>query len=78
MIVKFFMSWGPYKPVGFLDVKDINGTQFYVAYPNETQREFPLVVFMHGSTGQWEMYSDNLLGWASQGFVVVKNTLFYF
>jgi hypothetical protein len=32
---------------------------------------FPLLVFMHGSTAQWEMYSDNLQRIAAHGFVVV-------
>ena len=34
-------------------------------------QQFPLVVFMHGSTGQIEMYQENLHTWASHGFVVV-------
>jgi dienelactone hydrolase len=29
------------------------------------------MTFMHGSTGQWEMYNDNLNHFSSHGFVVV-------
>lgn len=32
---------------------------------------FPLVIFMHGSTGQIEMYTKILEGYASHGFVVI-------
>jgi len=36
-----------------------------------TQVKYPVVVFMHGSTGAIEMYWDNLQVWASHGFVVL-------
>merc|ERR1711998_400992 len=32
---------------------------------------FPLVPYMHGSTGQWEFYSENLMHVASHGFIIV-------
>lgn len=44
-----------------------------VIHPQRTAKvtSFPLVVFMHGSTGQIEMYYDNLVNYASHGFIVV-------
>lgn len=45
---------------------------YYGALPsNGTGGPYPLVVFMHGSTGQWEMYEENMLHYATHGFVVV-------
>jgi len=39
--------------------------------PSTGADKFPLFVFMHGSTGQVEMYEENLANYASHGFVVV-------
>jgi len=49
-----------------------------IIYPNDTtSAPYPAVAFMHGSTGQIEMYEKNLINYASHGFVVafpyVKN-----
>jgi poly(3-hydroxybutyrate) depolymerase len=46
------------------------GHPMYVLVPSE-QRAFPLVVFMHGSTGQFGMYADNLRTVCTHGFIVV-------
>ena len=49
-----------------------NGTMIYTLVPTgKSSAKFPLVAFMHGSTGQWEMYRDNLELVASHGFGVV-------
>jgi poly(3-hydroxybutyrate) depolymerase len=49
----------------------MNSTTFYSVLPADTTRPVPLVVFMHGSTGQWEFYNDNLSILASHGAAVV-------
>ena len=42
-----------------------------IIYPNDTtSAPYPAVAFMHGSTGQIEMYEKNLINYASHGFVV--------
>ena len=50
-------------------------TIFNVVQPSATtagvKGGFPLIPFMHGSTGQWEFYSESLTRVASHGFVVV-------
>merc|ERR1719499_571079 len=43
----------------------------YLIFPPEQSAPYPLVAFMHGSTGQYEMYQKNIEGYASQGFVIV-------
>jgi len=51
-----------------------NETIFTVIHPvveEDTAVEFPLVGFMHGSTGQYEFYNENLELYVSHGFVVV-------
>ena len=63
---------GPFGPTKFLNTTDKDGTMFFGALPsNGTGGPHPLVVFMHGSTGQWEMYEENMYHYASHGFVVV-------
>jgi dienelactone hydrolase len=46
------------------------GKPLYALVPSGQQR-FPLVVFMHGSTGQYGMYFTNLRSVCTHGFVVV-------
>ena len=61
--------WG--KPLRFNTT--FLGSPLVVLYPAGTPPAdgFPLLVFMHGSTAQYEMYQPNLEFYASQGFVVV-------
>jgi len=53
----------------FFDIT-YDGTVIYGLIP-EGPGPYPLLGFMHGSTGQWEMYQENLTHFASHGFVVV-------
>ena len=46
------------------------GSQIFSLFP-ETDKQLPLVIFMHGSTGEWGMYRYNLLRYASHGMVVL-------
>ena len=55
-----------------------NSTIFFGLLPDappaassSLNKKFPLVVFMHGSTGQYEMYEDNLKLFASHGAVII-------
>lgn len=65
-------SAGPYGPAKFH-----NGTwdskPLYFLVPGTVAPAYgwPLVVFMHGATGQYGMYESNMLHYASHGFVVV-------
>jgi dienelactone hydrolase len=63
---------GDFGPVQFESVT-WNGSLYYCVYPTTSQSisSFPLLTFMHGSTGQWEMYNETLLRVSSHGFVVV-------
>lgn len=65
---------GPFGPPTFVN-ETWNGTNLiYTLIPRtkpSNGAKFPLVAFMHGSTGQWEMYRDNLVRVASHGFAVV-------
>lgn len=62
---------GPFGPVHFWDAIP-DGQNFYTLYPTSEEHEsYPLMVFMHGSTGQYEMYEENLELYASHGFVIV-------
>ena len=60
---------GPYGPATFFNITE-TGTVIYGLIP-QGEGPFPLVGFMHGSTGEWGMYKDNLELYASHGFVVV-------
>jgi poly(3-hydroxybutyrate) depolymerase len=48
----------------------LNGTIFYGWLP-VSNAPAPVVAFMHGSTGQWGFYSENLRIYASHGLAVV-------
>ena len=67
-------SAGPFGPVSFVN-QTWNGTVFYSVAPavdsDKAPQTYPLVVFMHGSTGQWGFYSQNLEHFSSHGAVVV-------
>ena len=60
---------GTYGPLSFHE-SSWEGSPLYAIVPAGT-REYPLVVFMHGSTGEYEMYADNLRVISTHGFVVV-------
>jgi len=60
---------GPYSPPTFFNITYEN-TVIYGLIPNG-DKSFPLLGFMHGSTGEWNMYFENLNHLASHGFVVV-------
>ena len=60
---------GPYAPVKFFNIT-YDGTVIYGLIPHG-DGPFPLVGYMHGSTGEWGMYGTNLEHFASHGFVVV-------
>jgi dienelactone hydrolase len=64
---------GLFDPVAFrADLWE--GSHFHVlrpVTPPPQGRQFPLLVFMHGLTGQYEMYEENLRLIVSHGFVVV-------
>jgi len=49
------------------------GSPLTVMHPAAAPRasKLPLLAFMHGSTGQWEMYRENLAHYVRTGFVVV-------
>jgi len=75
---------GPYGPVDFFSI-NAGGTPIYSLIPRGGPRPLPLLVFMHGSTGQFEMYASpqgfkpNSSTWyarpldiyASHGFVIL-------
>jgi len=76
---------GPFKQTTFLNTT-YNSHMLYGLYPtrpNATEKngstdgpdkfpdKFPVILFMHGSTGQWEMYSPNIQIYASHGFIVL-------
>ena len=48
----------------------LNGTIFYGWLP-VSHAPAPVVAFMHGSTGQWGFYAENLRIYASHGLAVV-------
>jgi len=61
---------GPYGLAPHMNVTS-NGTLFYVLHPAETSAApFPVVIFMHGLTGQYEMYQRQMEFYASHGFIV--------
>ena len=60
---------GPYGPAKFFNIT-YDGTVIYGLIP-EGDGPFPVLGYMHGSTGEWGMYGDNLEHMASHGFVVV-------
>ncbi len=60
---------GPFKPVFFEEV--YNETTFYSLIPEAGEVKLPLFAFMHGSTGQYEFYRENLELLSSQGGIVV-------
>ena len=60
---------GPYGPPTFLNIT-YDKTVIYGWIP-KGDGPFPLLGFMHGSTGEWGMYGENLEHFASHGFVVV-------
>jgi dipeptidyl aminopeptidase/acylaminoacyl peptidase len=63
---------GPFGSPNTFETTDADGTIFKVTLPDtKSDTKVPLVVFMHGSTGQWEFYSDNLELMASHGAAVV-------
>lgn len=53
----------------FFDIT-YDGTVIYGLIP-PGKGPFPLIGFMHGSTGEWGMYEENLTHFATHGFVVV-------
>lgn len=61
---------GPFQ-VSQLNVT-FDSTLFYVLFPTATadHAQFPVVGYMHGSTGQWGFYSENLRHVASHGFLI--------
>jgi dienelactone hydrolase len=62
---------GPFGPAEFFNIT-WDKTIFYGWIPKGKKgQQFPLLTFMHGSTGQWEMYNDNLELYASHGAVVI-------
>eukprot|EP00933_Yihiella_yeosuensis_P033730 TRINITY_DN2737_c0_g3_i1.p1 TRINITY_DN2737_c0_g3~~TRINITY_DN2737_c0_g3_i1.p1 ORF type:complete len:345 (+),score=55.79 TRINITY_DN2737_c0_g3_i1:96-1130(+) len=61
---------GPYGPVS-VTTYEWKGRPMVVMLPEKAPVAAPLVVFMHGITAEIGMYEANLLGYASQGFVVV-------
>ena len=64
---------GPFGPMTFFNSTTTEGHPIYGWIPtrDSDDRKFPLIGFMHGSTGQWGMYVDNLNHYASHGAVVV-------
>ena len=63
---------GPFAPANFFDIT-WDDTIFYgvTPTPTEDQKNFPLMAFMHGTTGCWSMYEPILNHYASHGFLVV-------
>mmetsp|Transcript_28009 Transcript_28009/g.55121 ORF Transcript_28009/g.55121 Transcript_28009/m.55121 type:complete len:342 (+) Transcript_28009:60-1085(+) len=62
---------GPFAKTSFLNAT-FNKKPLYGLFPSAYgTRKFPALLFMHGSTGQWEMYQPNLELYASHGFVVI-------
>lgn len=64
---------GPFKETNFLNTT-FNSHMLYGLYPSKIADgpdTFPVLLFMHGSTGQWEMYTPNIQNYASHGFIVL-------
>ena len=64
---------GPFGPINFYNGTTTEGHPVYGWLPtrDSDHQKFPLIGFMHGSTGQWEFYDDILKHYSSHGFVVV-------
>ena len=60
---------GPYGEPTFFNIT-YDKTVIY-GYIPEGEGPFPLMGYMHGSTGEWGMYGESLKHFASHGFVVV-------
>lgn len=61
---------GPFKHTAFLNTT-WNKHIIYVLYPDQSQPKFPLLLWMHGLTGQYEMNQPALSLYASHGFVIM-------
>ena len=63
---------GPFAPANFFNIT-WEDTTFYgvTPTPTEDQKKFPVMAFMHGTTGGWSMYEPTLNHYASHGFLVV-------
>jgi len=64
------MKPGKFSPVDYFECTETCEHQINVLVP-EGSGPFPVMGFMHGTTGEWEMYSSNLEHFASHGFIVV-------
>lgn len=60
---------GTFGPSALLEMQ-WDGRPLYVLLPSGPGA-FPLLVFMHGSTGQYAMYAENLREICTHGFIVV-------
>jgi hypothetical protein len=63
---------GVFDPVTKIE-SEYDGSTMWGYYPKRISggETFPLMAFMHGSTGQFEFYDENLAMYASHGFVIL-------
>lgn len=63
---------GPYGDASQFNVTTENGTLIFVLHPAlDAEKTFPVMVFSHGSTGEYAMYETAIKHYVSHGFVVV-------
>jgi dienelactone hydrolase len=61
---------GKFIPVQYFECTETCEHQINVLLP-DGPGPYPVLGFMHGSTGEWDFYSQNLKHFASHGFIVV-------
>lgn len=65
-------DFGPFGDMVQLTAKDEEGKDLFAFHPQDlSQGPFPVMVFSHGSTGEWLMYKDAFQRYVSHGFVVI-------
>lgn len=66
-------GFGPFGEMKQLNSTDEEGKMLFVFHPLllDDKSPYPVMVFSHGSTGEWAMYEDALKRYVSHGFVVV-------
>mmetsp|Transcript_1019 Transcript_1019/g.3457 ORF Transcript_1019/g.3457 Transcript_1019/m.3457 type:complete len:346 (-) Transcript_1019:185-1222(-) len=64
---------GPFGEMAQLNATDEEGKPVFVFHPplSKGAAPFPVMVYSHGSTGEWLMYRDAFMRYTSHGFVVV-------
>merc|ERR1712137_68446 len=64
---------GPFGDMSQFNSTDEDGKIIFIFHPDVSSDKafYPVMIFSHGSTGEWAMYEDALKQYVSHGFVVV-------